>query len=116
MTAVVNYLGKGILQLHMEIVDIALHEEKADHGNRIYYGVLPPGGATAEQVADSPRLLRSAPAAPAVLVNSQFTCRKKEVFVFSPADSGSTAYFCIRLENGKGEKGPWGPVISAVIP
>jgi len=27
-----------------------------------------------------------------------------------------TAFFCARYENQKGERGPWGPVASAVVP
>jgi hypothetical protein len=31
-------------------------------------------------------------------------------------ESGSTVCFCLRYENGKGEAGPFGPMLSAVIP
>jgi hypothetical protein len=30
-------------------------------------------------------------------------------------DSGKTAYFAVRIEN-EGKKGPWGPLVSALIP
>jgi hypothetical protein len=40
----------------------------------------------------------------------------RERFDFDGGDSGKTAYFCIRLENAKGEAGPWGALFSAVIP
>jgi hypothetical protein len=31
-------------------------------------------------------------------------------------ESGMTVYYCIRYENNKGDKGPWGPMVQAVIP
>jgi hypothetical protein len=37
------------------------------------------------------------------------------VLQFNYGDSGKTAYMAVQIENG-GKKGPWGPMISAVIP
>jgi hypothetical protein len=34
---------------------------------------------------------------------------------FDPTDSGSTAYVAVQIENGE-KKGPWGPIVSAIIP
>jgi hypothetical protein len=34
---------------------------------------------------------------------------------FGFGDSGKTAYFCIQIEND-GKKGPWGPMVNALIP
>jgi hypothetical protein len=45
-----------------------------------------------------------------------FTRRRKEKLVFDAEDAGKTAYVCARYENGKGETGRWGPVVSAIIP
>ncbi|MDR2136498.1 MAG: hypothetical protein LBO76_07775, partial [Treponema sp.] len=52
------------------------------------------------------------------LLNSIFSRRKKECFNFE-GESGSRVYFCLRYENAKGREegqGPFGPVLSAVIP
>jgi hypothetical protein len=32
----------------------------------------------------------------------------------NPNDSGKTAYFAVQIEN-EGKKGPWGPLVSALI-
>jgi hypothetical protein len=44
------------------------------------------------------------------------TKRKKDIINFDPTDSGKTAYFCIRIENGVGQYGPWRPIFSAIVP
>jgi hypothetical protein len=48
--------------------------------------------------------------------HSRFTCCQSFIFDSEQSDSGKTVYFCIRFENAKGEPGPWGPMLSAVIP
>ena len=35
---------------------------------------------------------------------------------FPTENSGKTAWFALRVENAKGEKGPWGEMFSAIIP
>jgi hypothetical protein len=77
---------------------------------------MPPGGATVEEATGSKRELMKTPIAGEELPFSRFTKRKRERFDFDGGDSGKTAYFCIRLENAKGEAGPWGALFSAVIP
>jgi hypothetical protein len=37
------------------------------------------------------------------------------VIEFEYGDSGKTAYFAVQVENS-GKKGPWGPMVSALIP
>ncbi|MDR1250218.1 MAG: hypothetical protein LBK63_13070, partial [Treponema sp.] len=52
------------------------------------------------------------------LPHSLFTHRKKFRFDFD-GDSGKTVYFCLRYENEKGGKdgeGPFGPILSAIVP
>jgi hypothetical protein len=85
-------------------------------GFRVYGGIMPPGGATVEGATGPRRELMKAPASGEELPFSRFTKRKRERFDFDAGDSGKTAYFCIRLENSKGEAGPWGALFSAVIP
>jgi hypothetical protein len=76
-------------------------EDKANKGYRIWYKVVPPGG---EPVTS-----------PNQLDKSFYTRRKKDVMQFEYEDSGKTAYIAVQVEND-GKKGPWGPLISAVIP
>jgi hypothetical protein len=75
--------------------------DQANKGFRIYHRVVPSGGTP--------------PASPEDLTVSFFTKRKKDLVEFGFNDSGSTAYFAVQIEN-EGKKGPWGPMISALIP
>jgi hypothetical protein len=77
---------------------------------------MPPGGATLEEAAGDNRYLTKAAVTGDELPHSRFTRRRRIVIEFNAADSGKTVYFSIRFENAKGDKGPWGPVFSAVIP
>jgi hypothetical protein len=76
-------------------------DDPANKGYRIWYKVVPPGGES----VTSPKQLNE----------SFFTKRKKDVVVFDYEDSGKTVYFAVQVEND-GKKGPWGPVVSAIIP
>jgi len=44
-----------------------------------------------------------------------FTRRKHHLFDFD-GESGNTVYFCLRYENAKGNAGPFGTILKAVIP
>ena len=87
---------------------------RSDYGYRIYYGVLPQKGASAD--VEEKRELIQAPASGNDLPFSKFTYRQQEVFDFAPEDNGKTAYFCVRYENSKGDSGPWGSLFSILIP
>jgi hypothetical protein len=109
--------GVHLLELHLHpIVGSPTDPNQSDYGFRIYYGVLPPGGASVEAATGAKRELLHAPTAGEDLPHSKFTRRKKERFDFAAEDSGKTAYFAVKYENAKGESGPWGPMFSAVIP
>jgi hypothetical protein len=75
--------------------------DPANKGYRIWYSVIAPGEA--------------APASPEDLRTSFYTKRKKDVIEFAFGDSGMTAFFAVQIEN-EGRKGPWGPLVSALIP
>jgi hypothetical protein len=61
--------------------------------------------------------LRDKPPAKAEdLINSDFATRTPHTFEFTGDKQGKRAYFCVRWENPKGEKGPWSAIVSAVIP
>jgi hypothetical protein len=76
-------------------------DDPANKGYRIWYNVVAPG--------------ETPPANPKELRESFFTRRKKDLIEFEFDDSGKTAYFCIQIEND-GKKGPWGPMVPALIP
>jgi hypothetical protein len=53
---------------------------------------------------------------PEKLPRSEFSTRTPYTLIFSAEDSGKRAYIAMRWENTRGEKGPWSPIQSAVIP
>jgi hypothetical protein len=75
--------------------------DPANKGYRIWYSVVAPG--------------ETPPTNPDDLRKSFYTKRKKDVIEFDFGDSGKTAYFAVQIEN-EGKKGPWGPLVSALIP
>ena len=75
--------------------------DAANKGYRVYYKVTVPGSAP--------------PTAPGELIKSFYTKRKKDLMEFDFGDSGKTAFFAVQIEND-GKKGPWGPMVSALIP
>jgi hypothetical protein len=76
-------------------------KDPANKGYRIWYSVIVPG--------------ETPPANPEELHKSFFTKRGKDVIEFDFGDSGKTVYFAVMIEND-GKKGPWGPMVSALIP
>jgi hypothetical protein len=77
-------------------------DDPANKGYRIWYSVIAPG--------------ETPPANPDELRKSFFTKRRKDLIEFEFGDSGSTVYFAVQVENSEGKKGPWGPMVSALIP
>jgi hypothetical protein len=109
--------GVHLLELHLRpVAGSPPDPHRSDYGYRVYYGVLPPGGAAVEAATGTKRELLKAPGSGDDLPHSRFTRRKKELFDFPAEDSGKTVYFCVRYENAKGEPGPWGPMFSSIIP
>jgi hypothetical protein len=100
-TSVEFYL-QGRHELGVKIVYVTGDpNDKANKGYRIWYSVIASGEAP--------------PTNPEELRKSFFTKRKKDLMEFDFGDSGKTAYFAVQVEN-EGKKGPWGPLISALIP
>jgi predicted PolB exonuclease-like 3'-5' exonuclease len=92
----------GPHQLGIRIIYISGDpEDRANKSYRVWFKVVPPGG---EPVTD-----------PEKLTGAFSTQRKKDLINFDYTDSGSTAYIAVQIENGE-KKGPWGPIVSAVIP
>jgi hypothetical protein len=55
------------------------------------------------------------PATGADLPKGEFSRKPVKVVRHTEADKGKTAYYATAYENSKGEKGPWSPVVEAVI-
>jgi hypothetical protein len=92
----------GRHQLGVKIVYVSGDPmDRANKGFRIWYRTVAPGGAP---VTD-----------PKELNESFYTRRHKDLIGFAFEDSGKTVYIAVQIEND-GKKGPWGPIISAVIP
>jgi hypothetical protein len=89
-----------------------LPDPRSDYGVRIFYGLSgPPSEKFRFRVTEEPKSGQDLP-------YSIFTRRKKERFDFD-GESGNRVWFCLRYENAKGRKegeGPFGPILSAVIP
>jgi hypothetical protein len=113
----ISYPAAHTLELHLRPVKVAAPDpHRSDYGFRVYFGILPPGGASVEAATSPKRELMKPPITGDELPHSHFTRRKRERMDFSQEESGKTIYFCVRYENAKGEPGPWGPIFSAVIP
>jgi hypothetical protein len=87
-----------------------------DYRYAVYVGIMPQGGATLEEAASKKRYLMRPPRDGDELLHRRSTHRRKTRLLFDAEDAGKTAYACARYENGKGDAGPWGPVVSAIIP
>jgi hypothetical protein len=109
--------GPHLLLVHLApLPGTELPDNRGDYGYALYRGIMPQGRATLEQAASVKHYLMTEPKDGEELLHYRFTRRKKELVAFDAAESGMTAWFCARYENGKGEAGKWGPMVSAVIP
>jgi hypothetical protein len=61
-------------------------------------------------------LLDNAPASVEDMKNSAFDTATPYTFTFDETDRGKALYICPRWENNKGDKGPWGEIVKAIIP
>ncbi|MDR1127642.1 MAG: hypothetical protein LBL06_05895 [Treponema sp.] len=75
--------------------------DRANKGYRVWYRVAVAG--------------ETPPTDPEELGKSFYTRHKKDVIEFDFGDSGKMVYFAAQVEN-EGKKGPWGPLVSALIP
>jgi hypothetical protein len=84
-------------------------DPRSDWGVRIFYGF---SGAPTPRYAYR---LSGPPETGNLLPYSEFTRRKRHHFDFD-GESGNTIYIAPRYENEKGDAGPFGPIVHAVIP
>jgi hypothetical protein len=117
VTAEISFPHKNALSLYITPIDGTRYDERADWGFRIYFGVLPHTGEDiSEEMMIERQYLRRVPQNPEELPHSHFTRRKRDLIEFPYDNSGMQCFICVRYENGKGDKGPWGPMISSFIP
>jgi hypothetical protein len=123
VTAEITYPHKNALSLLITPINETRYDERADWGFRIYFGVLPQGvpqsgthGDITEEMTIERQYIRRQPVNPEELTQSHFTRRKRDLIEFPYDNSGKQCFICIRYENGKGEKGPWGPMVNSFIP
>ena len=84
-------------------------DQRADYGIRIHYGILDADNKTNKfRIIDKPDTGDDLP-------HSVFTRRRSHLFDFT-AYRGKEIFICLRYENSKGKVGPFGQMISAVIP
>jgi hypothetical protein len=111
---IISHSGTPTAQVTVETFLVGRHElgvkliyvtgnpnDTANKGYRIWHTLIAPG--------------EQAPASPEDLHKSFFTKRKKDVIEFEFGDSGKTCFMAAQIEN-EGKKGPWGPMVSALIP
>jgi hypothetical protein len=61
-------------------------------------------------------LLDAPPVSVEDLKNSAFDTASPYTFTFDEPERGKALYVCPRWENNKGDKGPWGEIVKAIIP
>jgi hypothetical protein len=61
-------------------------------------------------------MLDNPPAHVEDLKHSAFSTKPPLILTFEENDRGKRVYICLCWENTKGEKGPWGEIMSAIIP
>jgi hypothetical protein len=97
-----NYLV-GRHELGVRIVYVTgSPDDPANKGYRIWYSVIAPGETPPTTKPDDLR-------------KSFFTRRRKDLIEFDYGDSGKAVYLAVQIEND-GKKGPWGPMVNALIP
>ncbi|EIQ00146.1 hypothetical protein OpiT1DRAFT_04686 [Opitutaceae bacterium TAV1] len=84
-----------------------------------FYDEAHPGGGKPFRVQGAEviyAILDAPPASLAQLIRTAFDTRSPLTLDFEESERGKTVYFCLRWENTRGEKGPWSPIYSAIIP
>jgi hypothetical protein len=95
------------------LIDVLNIRPRGEAGDlRSYWGVNIHIGIVG---GPSPYGIAAPPAGGRDLPYAKFTRRRRERFDFDGC-SGKTVYICLVYENAKGQQGPFGPILSAVIP
>jgi hypothetical protein len=95
---------------------------KSNYGVRVFFGLVEPGAKvitgkpSSTRLADNVHILSEPPQSAADLPDSFFTRRKKDIIELPPEASGKICYLSLRFETSPGKVGPWGTMISTVVP
>jgi hypothetical protein len=101
---------------------LTMGSDVSDHGVRIYYGIVENNTTittdepSMTHLTEDVYVLSSPPRTASDLPNSFFTRRIKNTLELPLSASGKVCYLAARFENGKGQSGPWGTMISTVVP
>ena len=112
----VEFSVSGVVIVVWEYIVELNADERSDYGVRVNYGVVVDDPAAQSALTGQHYYLSEAPKAPEQLAADFFTKRRRHAVAFPAADSGKRVWFALRVENAKGEKGPWGDMFSAIIP
>jgi hypothetical protein len=82
-------------------------DPRSDYGVSIHIGIL--------DAVHGKWRITAVPATGEDMPYAVFT-REKKLLLDLDGESGKTVYLCLRYENSKGEAGPFGPILHAVIP
>jgi hypothetical protein len=109
-TADLTFPGVHMVELiRIRPIGDAAPNPRTNYGVRIYWGLTgEPTEMNRFRLTELPKTGRDLP-------SSLFTRRKKERFDFE-GESGNRVYFCLRYETASGKEGPFGPILTAVIP
>jgi hypothetical protein len=113
VTAEIRRSGTDMLILAYKYAEGTEHlaDAHTDVSKQLRWGLLPPPG-----IAPAGAELAGPPGDPLALPQVIDTRRRTDLINFPVGSSGKTAWFCIRLHNGKSGYGPWCPLFSAVVP
>jgi len=117
-TGIISYPGVNLIEVRdMRAAEDVGADERAKWGYRIHFAILPNETDEQGRLVDDGgrwRILR-VPRTPEDLPHSVFTRRRRYQFEFL-GDSGMRVFFSICYENSKGVRGPFGPMLQAIIP
>jgi hypothetical protein len=113
VTAEIKRSGTDMLILVYKYAEGTEHlaDPHTDISRQVRWGLLPPPG-----IAPIGTDLTKVPTDSKELPEVFDTHRKTDIINFPIGSSGKTAYFVIRLHNGKSGYGPYCPIFSAVVP
>jgi hypothetical protein len=113
MTAEIRRSGTDMLILAYHYAEGTEHlaDPHTDISKQVRWGLLPPPGITPAGTD-----LTKVPTDPLELPEVFDTHRKTDIINFPIESSGKTAYFVIRLHNGKSGYGPYCPIFHAIVP
>ena len=106
----------SVLMVQWEYLDELSDDQRSNYCVRVNYGLATEDPAAQSALTGKHYYLSEPPRSPEQLPADFSTKRRKHAIAFPAEDSGKRAWFALRVENSKGEKGPWGEMFSGIIP